>query len=38
MKAVYKKYQKDINQTVVQEKSFNKSINNSTMLQLLKKD
>jgi hypothetical protein len=34
MKAVYRKYQMDLNQTVVQEKSFNESINNSTMLQV----
>jgi hypothetical protein len=34
IKAVYKKYQMDLNQTVVQEKSFSKSINNSTMLQV----
>jgi hypothetical protein len=34
IKAVYRKYQMDLNQTVVQEKSFNESINNSTMLQV----
>jgi hypothetical protein len=34
IKVVYKKYQMDLNQTVVQERSFNESINNSTMLQV----
>jgi hypothetical protein len=34
IKAVYKKYQMDLNQTVVQERSFSESINNSTMLQV----
>jgi hypothetical protein len=34
IKAVYKKYQMDLNQTVVQERSFSKFINNSIMLQV----
>jgi hypothetical protein len=38
IKAVYKKYQMDLNQTVVQERSFSEFINNSTMLQAIVKE
>jgi hypothetical protein len=34
IKVVYRKYQMDLKQTVVQKKSFNKFINNLIMLQV----